>query len=354
MDKLTVQLKEKTYDIVIQNGSFNDFGKSIKQVYSGDSITVITDENLYSIYGIDFESNLRFQGFKTNFIVIKAGESSKSIETLQEVYEKLVQFKITRGDLIVAFGGGVVGDLAGFAAATYLRGVQYIQIPTSLLAQVDSSIGGKVAVNLKEGKNLIGNFYHPKMVLIDPQLLKTLPERFIKDGMGEIIKYACIKDEKLFSLLESIKSREQLMENIHYVIYTCCNIKRNIVEEDEKDLGIRMILNFGHTMGHCIEKYFDYEIYSHGEAISMGMYYITKNSENLYLTTKGTSERIKNILINYNIEYELPNMDLNRVMDIASIDKKNISGNLNVILLKDIGECFIEKIKIEELSKLFI
>lgn len=353
MDKLTVQLKEKNYDIIIQNGSFNDFGKSIRQIYSGDNITIITDENLYDIYGVDFESNLISQGFHPNFIVIKPGENSKSIGMLQYVYEKLVQFKVTRGDLIVAFGGGVVGDLTGFAAATYLRGVQYIQIPTSLLAQVDSSIGGKVAVNLNEGKNLIGNFYHPKKVLIDPQLLETLPERFLKDGMGEVIKYACIQDEKLFSLLESIKNRCNLMENIDCIIYTCCNIKRKIVEEDEKDLGLRMILNFGHTMGHCIEKYFDYEKYSHGEAVAMGMYYISKNSERLSLTKEGTSEKIKRILQNYNIEFELPHMDFTRVREIASLDKKNISGSLNIILLKKIGECYTKKIRIEELSKLF-
>lgn len=350
MNNLTVNLDKKSYDIIIERGIFNRIGEEIKKVYEGKKLVIVTDENLNRIYGDLLKNQLLDNGFSAEFIVVKAGEKSKSIEVLQEVYSKLLEFKVTRGDLIVAFGGGVVGDLTGFAAATFLRGVKYIQIPTSLLAQIDSSIGGKVAVNLKEGKNLIGNFYHPKKVIIDPEVLKTLPKEFLKDGMGEVIKYACIKDENLFSVLESLHNDEKLMEKMDYIIYTCCNIKREIVEEDEMDLGIRMILNFGHTLAHGIEKYFNYEGYTHGEAVSLGMYYITKKSEELNLTEKGTAERIKKILQNYDIQYKLPNMDMEKIKQTISLDKKNISGNINLILLSSIGKALIRKFTMEEID----
>ncbi|MDV2934331.1 3-dehydroquinate synthase, partial [Enterococcus faecalis] len=171
-------------------------------------------------------------------------------------------------DLIIALGGGVVGDLAGFVASTFLRGISFIQIPTSLLAQVDSSVGGKVAVDLERGKNLVGSFYHPELVLIDPNMLGTLPEKYFNDGLGEVIKYGCIKSKELFEKLEGFENKEDLKENIGEIIYECCNIKREVVEYDEKDLGERMILNFGHTLGHAIEQIYNYETYSHGEAVA--------------------------------------------------------------------------------------
>lgn len=352
MKNLTVSLGEKSYDIIIERGIFNRIGEEIKKVYDGNKLVVVTDENLNRIYGKLLKEQLLNKGFSSEFIVVEPGEKSKSVEVLQEVYSKLLEFKVTRGDLIVAFGGGVVGDLTGFAAATFLRGVKYIQIPTSLLAQIDSSIGGKVAVNLKEGKNLIGNFYHPKKVIIDPEVLKTLPEEFLKDGMGEVIKYACIKDEELFSVLESLNKDEELMDKMDYIIYTCCNIKREIVEEDEMDLGIRMILNFGHTLAHGIEKYFNYERYTHGEAVSLGIYHITKKSEELALTEKGTAEKIKKLLENYGIQYRLPDMDMCKIKEIITLDKKNISGNINLILLSNIGAAYIRKFTMEEIDNI--
>ena len=353
MKIINVDLTTNKYDIVINEGIIKNVGKEIKHIYKGSKIAVVTDENVYDIYGVTINESLNNYGFEVDFIIIKPGEKSKSIEVLNYVYTKLISFKITRGDLLIALGGGVTGDLAGFAASTYLRGVDYVQIPTTLLAQIDSSIGGKVAINLKQGKNLIGSFYHPKKVLIDPEVLNTLPDKFIKDGLGEIIKYACISDVNLFNLLIDIKIREDLNEKIEDIIFTCCNIKREIVEKDELDTGIRMLLNFGHTLGHAIENYFNYEMYTHGEAVSMGMYYITQKSEELGYTEPGTSEKIREILLNFNIDYTLPKVNMEEIKKLVYLDKKNISENINLILLKKIGEAFIEKTPIENIDKFF-
>lgn len=351
MKIINVDLITNKYDILIEKGILKNVGNEIKEIYKGIKIAIITDENVYSLHGDNLNESLVQYGFQTNFIVIKPGEKSKSLEILNSVYSNLIKYKITRGDMIIAFGGGVVGDLAGFAASTYLRGIDYVQIPTSLLAQIDSSIGGKVAVNLEHGKNLIGNFYHPKKVIIDPNLLNTLPIEFIKDGLGEVIKYSCIKSLSFFQMLMNIKSKEELFVNIEDIIFTCCNIKKEIVEKDEHDTGIRMILNFGHTFGHAIENYYNYETYTHGESVALGMYYITKKSEALGYTKPGTSEKIQNILINFNIDYNLPNVNMESIKKSVLLDKKNISGNINLILLKEIGEAFIEKVPIENINK---
>ncbi len=351
MKKLNMNVGNITSNIIIEKGIIKNAGHEIRKVYSNIKIAVVTDENVFGLYGEILGKSLAAEGFTPTFIVIKPGEQSKTVDTLKHVYSNLVSMGITRGDLIVALGGGVVGDLAGFAASTYLRGIDFVQIPTSLLAQIDSSIGGKVAVNLDEGKNLIGSFYHPRLVLVDPEVLNSLPEKFVKDGLGEAIKYGCIRDEELFSMLLDIKNKFELLENIEDIIFRCLSIKKEMVEMDEKDKGIRMLLNFGHTIGHAIEKYFNYEKYSHGEAVSVGMYLITKKSEEMGLTEKGTSDKIKDILENYGIEYIIPHLDREEIIKSILVDKKNISGKLNLILLKDIGNAFIYIIPEEETSK---
>ena len=206
MKKLNISLEKNNYDILIEKGIINNAGYEISKIYEGKKIAVITDENVFEIFGETLRQSLVQNGFKPDFIKVKPGEASKSLDILNSVYSNLVNHGITRGDLIIALGGGIVGDLAGFAASTYLRGVEYVQIPTTLLAQIDSSIGGKVALNLQEGKNLVGSFYHPKIVLIDPCALNSLPDKFIKDGLGEAVKYGCIKDKKLFNILNNILS----------------------------------------------------------------------------------------------------------------------------------------------------
>ncbi|NLJ58625.1 MAG: 3-dehydroquinate synthase [Tissierellia bacterium] len=350
MKMLEIDLGKHKYNILIEKGLVRNLGHEIKSIYNNKKIALVTDENVYSLYGQVVKESLQKYKYELRFIVVDPGESSKSLEVLENIYKHFIDFNLTRSDLIVAFGGGVVGDLAGFAASSYLRGVDYVQVPTTLLAQIDSSIGGKVAVNLEQGKNLIGSFYHPKRVFIDPQLLHTLPEKYIKDGLGEVIKYACIKDADFFQSLSSIRSKNELFNKIENIIYRCCNIKRKVVEKDEGDKGERMLLNFGHTLGHAIEKYYNYE-YSHGEAVALGMYNITKKSEALGYTETGTSEKIINILNNFKIEYKLPNLKMDKIKDIILFDKKNISGKINLILLNKIGHGFIESVSIDSINK---
>lgn len=344
MKKLKVNLKDRSYDILIEKDLKKDFGKHIRNVFKGKKICVITDDNLNNLYGSYIKEVLENEGFLVNIVSIIPGEKSKNFDTLIPIYDKLLDFNLTRSDLIVAFGGGVVGDLAGFIASTFLRGVKFVQIPTSLLAQVDSSVGGKVGIDLPKGKNLVGAFYQPSLVLIDTKMLDTLPERFLNDGMGEVIKYAFIRDKGLFERLNGFKDRAELLENIDEIIYTCCDIKRQVVENDEKDTGERMILNFGHTLGHSIEVNHGFESYTHGEGVAIGMYAITKISEALALTKPKTAKKIKDLLVKYNLPFETcKKIDNEDIKKAISSDKKNLQGSLNVILIKDIGESFIYK-----------
>lgn len=338
---LFVDLKENSYNILIEKGLLSKLGEELKKIYFGEKIFIITDENVDKYYGDKVKDELDKAGYKTRKMVLTPGEETKSFSTLPSIYNELLDFKLTRKELIITLGGGVIGDLGGFAASTFLRGVSFVQIPTSLLAQVDSSVGGKVAVDLEKGKNLVGSFYQPKAVFIDPDVLNTLPEKFYKDGMAEVIKYGCIKDKDFFYMLKSLKSREEVMNNIEDILYKCCYIKKSVVERDEKDLGERMLLNFGHTLGHAIEKYYNFTGYSHGEAVAIGMYNISLKSEDEGITEKGVSEEIKEILINYDLPYEVDIKDNNKIIDTISLDKKNIGNVLKVILLKSIGESII-------------
>lgn len=349
MRTLRINLPDKSYAIKIKKGLRRSFGEEIRKIYSGDKVFIITDENVYDIYGEELAETLSMLGMEPHFTVVEAGEASKSLCVLESVYDDLLEKEITRGDMIVALGGGVVGDLTGFVAATLLRGIRFIQIPTSLLAQIDSSVGGKVAVNLERGKNLVGNFYHPEAVLIDPEMLRTLDKRYLYDGTAEAIKYGCIKSEDLFEFLEGISDEEEYLEKIEEVIYRCCDIKREVVEVDEKDTGIRMILNFGHTIGHAIEQFFNYEKYTHGEAVAMGMYSITLRSEEKGETEPGTAERIKKLLQKFNLEYELPAMDLESIESAVRLDKKSDKKKITIVLIKKIGESFLKQIEKEDI-----
>jgi 3-dehydroquinate synthase len=346
---LQVKLSDKSYPLYIKRGILKVIGEEINKIYSGKKVVIVTDENVDKFYGNVVKSSLENAGFKTFKIVVKSGEKSKSIEELINLYDELLDTGITRGELIVALGGGVIGDLTGFAASTLFRGVPYVQIPTSLLAQIDSSIGGKVAVDLPRGKNLVGSFYHPEAVFIDPNVLSTLDKRFFSDGMGEVIKYGCIRDKDLFYKLMKYDEKS-LLDNMEDIIYTCCSIKKEIVEKDEKDTGERMILNFGHTIGHAIEKYYNFEKYTHGEAVALGMYMITKKSEEMKITKEGTASLIAETLSKHNLQNEINLEDKESILNTISLDKKNKGEFINIILLKDIGEAFIHKIRREEMA----
>lgn len=346
MEKLHINLEEKSYDILIEKGILDKIGEHISKIYKNKKIVVVTDTNVDKLYGTRIIENLENSGYLAKKIVFKAGEESKNFTTLIDVQEQIIDCGIKRGDLLIAFGGGVVGDLAGFAAATLYRGIDFVQIPTTLLSQVDSSVGGKVAVDTSRGKNLVGSFYQPKMVIIDPELLETLDEKELKGGMGEVIKYGAIYDKTFFNYL---LNKEEILEDIENVIKKCCSIKAEIVEKDEFDTGMRMILNYGHTLGHAIEKYYNFGKYIHGEAISIGMYEITRIGEKLGVTKAGESEKVKEILLKYGLPIE-DKVETKELLEAMKSDKKNISGVINFILLKEVGKVEVVKIKEEELK----
>ena len=337
MKTLRVNLGENSYDILIGTNTLSQIGKYVES--KGGKVFIISDTNVAPIFANTVMDSLLEKGYDCKLMVLPAGEPTKSINSITPIYSSMLAFNLTRKDLIITLGGGVIGDLGGFVASTYLRGVDFVQVPTSLLAQVDSSVGGKVAVDLPEGKNLVGSFYQPKLVFIDVAALEDLPDAYYIDGMAEVIKYGCIKDESLFNLLEGIKSREEFMQRAEEIIYTCCDIKRKVVEVDEKDNGERMLLNFGHTYGHAIEKYYNFTGYSHGQAVAIGMVFISAISEKLGQTEKGTTARIVKILE----QYGLPIEDKVQPKDVISAilnDKKNFGKTLRVVLLEKIGKSF--------------
>lgn len=338
MKKLKVNTGRK-YEIVIDRGIIDHCGEYIKKVSSPTRVTVITDSNVHALYSQNVIASLKQSGFIVSEFVFKAGETSKNFKTIEAIYNHLADNDITRKDMILALGGGVTGDMAGFAAATYLRGIEFIQIPTSLLAQVDSSVGGKTGYDIKQGKNLIGAFWQPSLVLIDPNTLSTLPERFINDGMAEVIKYGCIKSVVLYRMLK--KGMEEL--DIENIIYKCVSIKRDIVQRDETEAGERKLLNFGHTIGHALEKIYEYKKLSHGEAVAIGMVMITNASEREGFSPKGTATKIAEMCKLYN----LPVYDESTPRDIAfasQSDKKSSGREIDIVILKAIGEASIKRI----------
>lgn len=349
MYTLEVELPDKKYPILIERHLLKRIHEYL-QPYASKKVVIITDQNVYSVVRNDIIYAIEKSKLNVHFVVVEPGEQSKSFNTLQKVYAELLDFEMTKSDLLIALGGGVIGDLTGFAAATYLRGISFIQIPTSLIAQVDSSIGGKTAVNLPQGKNLVGSFYHPDAVYIDPELLNSLEPRYLADGMAEVIKYGCIRDTELFSKLTHMET-SALMEHMEEIIYKCCNIKRMIVEEDEKDTHTRMLLNFGHTIGHAIEKLFDFSKYTHGEGVAIGMYHMTKKSEEIGLTNNGTADKIKDLLIKYNLPYSLPDINQKLLAEAIAPDKKSRGNKLNLIVLKGIGNSFIHNIDKSDIIK---
>lgn len=339
---LHVQIPNREYDIIIERGIFDKAGELIRSVTKAGKAAVVSDSNVAPLYAERFLRSLEGSGFIVKLITVSAGEKSKSLAMTEYLYNEMLDFELTRSDLIVALGGGVVGDLTGFAASTLLRGIPFIQIPTTLLSQVDSSVGGKVAVDLPRGKNLVGTFCQPKRVLIDPDCLQTLPKRFLADGMAEVIKYGAIFDKNLFALLENITDKQNLFAKMEEIIYTCCNWKRQIVEEDEFDTGKRMVLNFGHTFGHAIEKEYHYETYTHGEAVAAGMVMACEFGERNGITKQGCSARMRDILLQFHLPTDAE-ISHDSLVAAMAVDKKGEGALINLILLSEIGTAVIEK-----------
>lgn len=337
MKQIHVNLGKDSYDIQIEKGLLDHVGAALRKVIQARTLAVISDDTVDGLYGGRLERSLQENGFTVRRMVFPAGESSKSLRMLANLYQGMADAGLTRSDAVITFGGGVTGDLGGFAAATYLRGIPFIQIPTTIIAQVDSSVGGKVAVDLPSGKNQAGSFYQPKAVFIDPELLQTLPIRFIHDGMGEVIKYGCIRDRSLFELLETVDDNS-LPAHWEEIIGRCCAIKAAIVERDVFDLGERMILNFGHTIGHAVERYYSYGCYTHGEGVAVGMAMLTCRTEAMGLTQIGTAERIIRLLKRYSLPAAV-RASASDLLPYIGHDKKKRGSRLTFIILKKIGVC---------------
>lgn len=339
---------ENSYNVYIGRGILSKAGEYARVISGAVRAVIISDSNVAPIYAERVERALKKNGFETSLFVFEAGEERKRLSTIEQMYNHFFDNNITRSDIVIALGGGVVGDMAGFAAASYLRGIDFIQIPTSLLAQVDSSVGGKTGVDLPFGKNLVGAFKQPKAVLIDPDTLFTLPKKFFNDGMGEVIKYGCIRSKTLFERLEN----ENAEDFIDDIIYECISIKSNVVENDALDKGERAILNFGHTFGHALEKLFDYSGITHGEAVGLGAYLITDITEKKGITEAGTSKRIYNLLKKYNMT-TATEFSVSDILKATRGDKKSSGKGISFIFLKDIGECFIHRIENSDIKEFF-
>lgn len=337
MRKITVSGNDG-YEILIDKGILGHCGEYIRKATSASRVLIISDTNVAPLYLDKVKTSLEENGFKVFSHIFPAGETSKTMDTVSGMIEALAKSELSRNDLVVALGGGVTGDMAGFASAIYLRGINFVQIPTTLLSQVDSSVGGKTGCDLSFGKNLVGAFHNPKLVLIDPDTIETLPERYKIDGIGEVIKYAFIKSEKLFDLLSLADNFDDILEE---VIYLCVDIKREVVENDFTEKGERMLLNFGHTLAHAIEKAQNYEGLAHGEAVGVGMLFITRASEKFGYTDKGTADKIEMLLKKYQLPTSLE-ADINALTDIMFYDKKRRGDGINLVFAKNVGNSFVQ------------
>lgn len=328
----------RPYSVVVGSGLLSSCGEYVRAVSKAKVAAIVTDDNVAPLYAQTVEDSLRAQGFETAMYVIPHGEQSKCLDSLGKLYSFFSQAGLTRSDVIIALGGGVVGDLAGFAAATYLRGVRYVQIPTTLLAQVDSSVGGKTAVDIPEGKNLAGAFWQPSLVLCDVDTLKTLPPETFSDGAAEVVKYGAIWDDGLFDRLYD----GALETDTAAIIARCIEIKRDVVEKDEFDTGVRALLNFGHTLGHAIERESGYTV-PHGRAVAVGMVLLTQAAERNGLTKQGCTDRIAACLTRYGLPTSC-DYSLEKLYPHCLSDKKREGSDITLVLLKEIGTAYTHRI----------
>ena len=354
MPKVKVDLPNNSYMIEIGYDILGQIGQEIAEFNFSKQLLLITDDNVEKLYADTVQVSLKQQGYFVETFVIPAGESSKSFDMAKEIYTKAIKMGLDRKGAIIALGGGVVGDLAGYIASTYLRGIPFIQVPTSLLAQVDSSVGGKVAINHELGKNLIGSFYQPKKVLIDLKCLETLPKREIISGMAEIIKYGFIYDQNLFSYLSA--NSQQLMalnfECLAKVVSRSCEIKADVVRQDEKEANLRAILNFGHTIAHAIESNTKYKLYTHGEAVGIGLYGAVLLSHYHEMVDVNTVRVTKELLEKFELPLQAKQCNVDTLFEIVGRDKKAVNGKVKWILLAEIGKVIIsDQVSTEQIKK---
>lgn len=362
---VNVEIKEKaafSYPIIIGDNVLDEIGNLIKQNLKAKKLMVITNTTVFRLYGEQVKNSLSKEGFIFDFIVLKDGEKYKNMDSLSKIWDKAIEFRLDRKDIFIALGGGVIGDITGFAAATYLRGIDFVQIPTTLLAQVDSSVGGKVAINHFFGKNLLGAFYQPKLVLADIETLKTLPVKELKTGLAEVLKYSFIEKtcglntDSFLSFLKKNKDNIYALNTdiMSELVEHCCKLKASVVYQDEKETGLRAILNLGHTIGHAIEKSTNYEQFTHGEAVAIGLKGAFLLSRNLEKIDENYLQSALELIKNYDLEYKIPrNITIDSILQSMAYDKKVIASKKRFVLpVKKAGVEIFNNIKDEEICSI--
>jgi 3-dehydroquinate synthase len=342
MQKIDVKLGQNSYSIIMGAGILSQTGVKLKELGLKNKAVVITNPAVNKLYGAAVKQSLIDAGFKTTMLEVPDGEKYKTLESAGKLYQQLAESGAERATPIVAPGGGVIGDLAGFVAATYLRGVPLVQLPTTLLAQCDSSIGGKTAVNHGKLKNEIGAFYQPKMTISDVSTLKSLPKEEFTNGLAEVIKHAVIKNERFFTYLEKNLDRIKSLDDnvLEAVVAKSARIKVEFVESDEKDTGLRNMLNFGHTIGHAVESASNFQV-AHGQAVSIGMMAAANLAVKLELMDAGNGTRLKNLLNKAGLMTKLPQVEIKQVMHAIQYDKKVQGGKIRFVLPRAIGQVLI-------------
>ncbi len=345
MEKLSVPLGERSYCIYIEEGILDRIPEMLDEIEHGGLTVLVTDSKVNAVYGNETTRLMEESGRAVHLIEVPEGERTKTLKWAEIIYDRLVSLRADRSTLLLALGGGMVGDLTGFVAATFMRGVPYIQIPTSLLAQVDSSVGGKTAVNHPKGKNIIGAFYQPRAVFIDTAALGTLPEREFVSGMAEVVKYGAIRDRGFFyylkNNLEAIKGLEQGV--MTHIIKTSCAIKAEVVSRDEREAGLRAILNFGHTVGHAVESLLGYGKLKHGECVSIGMACAGRISVELGLCPQEEAAELVSLLEATGLPVKLPELDPRDILAAMSLDKKVRQGKMRLVLMEGLGKVVIKE-----------
>lgn len=349
---VSVNLGARSYPIHLGEGLLDRVGQFARDGRIEGKIGIVTNPTVASHYLARVQHSLDDEGYETVAMSIPDGEEHKNLESLAMIYDRLIEHRFDRSSTLFALGGGVIGDLTGFAAATFLRGIPYVQLPTTLLAQVDASVGGKTAVNHERGKNLIGAFYQPRMVLIDVRTLHTLPTREYVAGIAEVIKYGIIDDASFFAFLEH--NLHQLMNVepsvVEQAIATSCRIKARVVEQDEREEGRRAILNFGHTLGHALESFTAYERFLHGEAVAIGMLQAALLSAKEGLLTSDELYRIKDLVRSAHLPWQIPpDISLQDLISDMEVDKKSLAGKIKFVLCNGIGATRFQRLTPEEI-----
>ena len=342
MRKVRVNLGKNSYEIHIGSGILLALGQELRKLGFGGRLVIITNPVIHKLHGETLRQNLQNDGFDVTVLEVPEGEGQKSLDTAVKLYNQLSDFRAERTTPILALGGGVIGDLAGFVAATYLRGLPLVQLPTTLLAQVDSSIGGKVGLDYGQLKNKIGAFYQPRLVVTDSRIIRTLTQKEFSDGLAEVIKYGVIWDERFFSFIEDNLDRIKALDEatLEEIIFRSARIKAIVVVKDEKDFNLRHILNFGHTVGHGIETASDFSL-SHGEAVAIGMLAEAKISNKMGILKQVELMRLENLILKAGLPTKPSGVSLERVIQAIGKDKKTVAGKIKFVLPKSMGEVLI-------------